>query len=240
MFKGFHNSNSSPLFRGIPNLNFQGNVNAYGFSGVSFWLDAAFGLNTQTNLGAISSWTPRFGRSTFEQSTAGNQPRLILTDTNYNNLPSVEAQSTNRFLISTSGNLPYSRFCTIAVISKVNSAQAINSIIGLGNNGIIDGGTALNVNGFGFYPNGTPSFQGTTETSTARIKIMSFNTIVINGVVEFTGTNNTGTFDFNTLFRVANTDMIGSIAEIISFNFSMTEQQCIDLSNNINQKYALY
>jgi hypothetical protein len=236
MFKGFNNKQQN----GFPNLNFRGDISAYGFGGVSFWLDAAFGLNTQNNLGAVSYWMPRVGSSPFIQNTAGNQPRLVLNDANYNNLPSIESTGAGRFMQSTLGNLPYSRFCTIAIISKVNNAAAINSIIGLGNNGIFDGGTSVNLNGFGFYPNGTPTFQGTTETSATRIKIMSFDTIVVNGLTEFTGTNNTGTFDFNTLFRVSNTDMVGSIAEIIAYNFSMTSTQCTELSNNINSKYAIY
>jgi hypothetical protein len=245
MFKSYHDTSSADQFKGFPNLNFQGSNSAYGFSGVYFWLDAAFGLNTQTNLGAVSRWQPRIGRSVFEQTTAGSQPRLVLNDANYNNLPSVEAIDNNRVMQSAlNGGLAYNVNCTIAVISKLTTATLFNGIIGTNAGtptGLSDGGNQANFNGFG-YSAGSMVLQGTTESANARIKIISDTSVIVNGITESTGTNSKSPAELFQLFRTATSgaNYIGSIAEIIAYNFSMTSEQCIQLSNTINQKYALY
>lgn len=239
MFKSFQDNSSLQQFHSFPNLNMQQATSAYGFSGVTFWLDAAYGLNTQTNLGAVSSWQQRVGGGTFVQGTAGSQPRLVLNDANYNNFPSVETVSVGRFMSASLG-LKFNQNVTVAVISKVNTAQALNSIMGgATSEGIVDGGTSAGFNGFGYYLTTTMQGQGTTESVNPRIKILTINSVIINGVLENTFTINR-VAELISLFRVASTDMAGSIAEIIAFGYSMTSDEAIALSNNINQKYAIY
>ena len=248
MFKSYQDSSSADQFKGFPNLNFQGSNSAYGFSGVSFWLDAAFGLNTQTNLGAVSRWQQRVGNGTFIQDTAGNQPRFILNDANFNNLPSVEAQDSSRFMLAQAGaGLRYIGNNTIAVVSKVNTQNTVNGIIGINTaaqyDGLADGGTRTAFNGFGTAVNNSMVLQGTTESLNSRIKIITNTNVIINGVSETTGTNTASVFDYFSLFRIFNTtagNLIGTIAEIIVFNYSMTSTDAIALSDIINQKYALY
>jgi hypothetical protein len=248
MFKGYQDSSSADQFKGFPNLNFQGSNSAYGFSGVSFWLDAAFGLNTQTNLGAVSRWQQRVGGGTFIQDTAGNQPRFILNDANFNNLPSVEAQDNARFMIAQAGSgLRYIGNNTIAIVSKVNTQNTVNGIIGINTaaqyDGLADGGTRAAFNGFGTAVNNNMVLQGTTESLNSRIKIITKTDVIINGVSETTGTNTASVFDYFSLFRIFNIaagNLIGTIAEIIAFNYSMTSTDAIALSDRINQKYALY
>lgn len=249
MFKGFNNRQQ----HGFPNLNFRGDISAYGFGGVSFWLDAAFGLNTQTNLGAVSYWMPRVGASPFIQNTAGNQPRLILNDANYNNLPSVEAVDISRNMIAISG-LKFDNRYTIAIISKVNTNVSRNGIIGniiSGDAGavILAGGTGTGLTGFGYSTIGftTPTLQGTTESTSSRIQIATNSNIIINGNIESTGSGFSIGQDLLTLFRGGGLSggfptnyLVGSIAEIIAFNYEMTSTNAIELSNNINQKYAIY
>jgi hypothetical protein len=247
MFKSYQDTSSADQFKGFPNLNFQGSNSAYGFSGVSFWLDAAFGLNTQTNLGAVSRWQQRVGGGVFEQATAGNQPRLILSDANYNNFPSVEAQDSARFMDAVNG-IPFNPNITIAVISKVNTQTGEVHVITNGGassivSGVIDGGTSAGFTGFGIRPNQSlPSIQGTTETTTARIKIVTGTNVIVNGVNETTGLIGSQISNMNRIFRLdgALRQMIGTIAEIIAFNYSMTSTDAIALSDRINQKYALY
>lgn len=249
MFKGYQDTSNQSQFKGFPNLNMQGAVSAYGFSGVSFWLDAAYGLNTQTNLGAVSSWQQRVGGGTFVQATAGSQPRLILSDANYNGYPSVEAQDTSRFLTANNGlkfNVPT---ITVAVISKINTARAVNIIFS--NNlsagtysAIHDGGTSTSplFSGFGNVGNGSIQLQGNTESTNARIKIITSTNIIVNGVSETTS-GSIGT-TYTELITLFNTSGVGStlstIAEIIAFPYSMTSTDAIALSDRINQKYALY
>lgn len=247
MQKGFQDTSSQSQFKGFPNLNFQQANSAYGYSGVAFWLDPAFGLNTQTNLGAVTRWQSRVGNAVFEQATASFQPRLILTDANYNNLPSVESISGVRFLQSQTGRgLKYNGNNTIVVVSKVNTSNNTNAIFGTNTGslfGVVDGGNDAGYNGFGLLVNSSAILQGTTETSTARIKIITNTDVIVNGSVETTGTNTKNVYDFENIFRCANSsqhNLIGTIAEIIVFNYSMTSTEATDLSNRINQKYALY
>lgn len=240
MFKNYQDTSSADQFKGFPNLNFQGSNSAYGFSGVSFWLDAAFGLNTQTNLGAVSRWQARVGGSVFEQATAGNQPRLILSDANYNNFPSVEAQDNARFMDAPFG-IAFQPNITIAVVSKVVTQLSEVHIITNGATatlGVTDGGSSAVYTGFGFRT----ALQGTTETTTARIKVLTGTNIIVNGVNEATGSVGSSIATLSRIFRLdsALRQLIGSIAEIIAFNYSMTSTDAIALSDRINQKYALY
>jgi hypothetical protein len=245
MFKSFQDNNALQQFHSFPNLNMQQATSAYGFSGVTFWLDAAYGLNTQTNLGAVSRWQARVGGSVFEQATAGNQPRLILSDANYNNLPSVEAQDSARFMSSLLG-LRTNPEITIAVISKINTQQSINTILcntsGVQTTILHDGGSSAGYNGFGLILNSFQQLQGTTETTNPRIKIITKTNVIVNGSVETTGSIGQFVIDLNQIFRFVNagSTTIGSIAEIIAFPYSMTSDEAIALSNNINQKYAIY
>ena len=247
MFKSFQDTSALQQFHGFPNLNMQQATSAYGFSGVTFWLDAAYGLNTQTNLGAVSSWQARVGGATFVQATAGNQPRLILNDANYNNLPSVEAQDNARFMDTVLGSglkmsVPN---VTVAVVSKINTASQRNAVMSLSTSagtGIFDGGTRGGYNGFGWYVNDPAVLIGTTETLTTRIKIVSGTNVIVNGVNETTGNAGSVQTELNRLFRfdASGSNLIGSIAEIIAFGYSMTSDEAIALSNNLNQKYAIY
>jgi len=58
---------------------------AYGYSNVIHDFDPKFGLNTATDLAAISYWYDKVNNHKAVQATAGNQPRLILSEVNFNN-----------------------------------------------------------------------------------------------------------------------------------------------------------
>jgi hypothetical protein len=241
MFKGFNNRQQN----GFPLTNFFQDISAYGYGGVTFWLDAAFGLNTQTNLGAVSRWMPRVGASPFIQDTVASQPRFILNDANYNNFPSVQTVSDRNMSTPAGQGLKLTQNSTILIVSKVDVNTNTNGIIGLASpqNCIFDGGNTAGYNGFGFLGSAI-QFQGTTESTSARIKIITSTNIIINGSVEATGSIGNANADLITLFRGNNLGgngaLIGSIAEIIAFNYSMTSTDAIALSDRINQKYALY
>jgi hypothetical protein len=246
MFKSYQDTSTAGQFRGFPNLNFQGSNSAYGFSGVSFWLDAAFGLNTQTNLGAVGRWQPRVGNGIFGQGTAGSQPRLILNDVNYNNLPSIQSVDSSRVMSAANGFRLNSSGFTLAIVSKVNTALDVNVLlsVSVGAPYIDDGGILSGFNGFGLGGltfQTQSSFQGTTESLNPRIKIMTSSNIIVNGNNEFTG-NFGNNLEFVNLFEggAANRRFIGTLAEIILFDYTMTSTDAIALSDRINQKYALY
>ena len=254
MFKGFQDNSALQQFHGFPNLNMQQATSAYGFSGVTFWLDAAYGLNTQTNFGAVSSWQQRVGGGTYVQATAGDQPRLVLNDANYNNLPSVESlNAVNDFMIANTG-LKLGTSYTVAIVAKANTiGNNSQCVIGFNQSntpGFILGGNRGTTTGIGFTTDVdtiSPALQGTTESTNARIHIITNTNIVVNGINEVTGTGASRPIELTQIFRggsipggVPLNPLIGSIAEIIAFGYSMTSDEAIALSNNINQKYALY
>lgn len=245
MFKGFQDTNRSPLFRGFPNLNFQMNNEAFGFSGWNLLLDAAHGLNTQTNLDSISKWVDKINGIGFNQTTAGNQPRLVVSDANFNNNPSVDFQSAARFL-SSSTTIGSASNCAFVFVFKVNAINANNNILLNLNNSTANfygyGGGNAGINGLGYFTGvSNVVLQGTSESTTEHIGIIksgSDGIIMVDGNVEATGALVApGSFtDIGHSARGIN----GQIAMmgLINRNFSSTELQ--ELSSNINTKYAIY
>jgi len=246
MFKGYQDTSRSQLFKGFPNLNFQMNNEAYGFSGCTFWLDAAYGLNTQTDLAAVSSWKDRISNWEFAQATAGNQPRLDASNANFNNYPTIEFFDTARFMDSQRGGLTINKATTVAFVAKYDTINTTNVVLGsqsvAGQMGL--GGTLASVNGPNYISTGSVISSGTTESTTTKIVIINLNEIVVDGVQEFSG----GIADFpdwtcDRIGRRVNTtaqQLRGHIGEILIFNNVLSSTDMVRLSDNINLKYALY
>jgi hypothetical protein len=248
MFKSFSDSSRNKEFHGFPNLNFQMNNEAYGFSGCTFWLDAAYGLNTQTDLDDVNSWKDRIRNIEFNQQTAASQPRLILSNANFNNKPTVQATSTARTLLSQSGADMDSNK-TIAVIAKINTSTNSSPVIGTSttvNTNILLGGTNANALGIGIYDaegaTGATLITSTVEDASAHISVLNANRIIVDGVQVATGSALVPTTQMNRLFGSGtfSRGLIGDIAEVIIFNYLFNENECIELSYNLNIKYALY
>jgi hypothetical protein len=233
MFKGFNNRQQN----GFTNLNFNGDYSAYGQSGCNFWLRADLGLNTQTNLGAVSLWQDYVSGITFGQSTAGSQPRLLTSSASYNNLPVVEFVDANRFMSLPSNLINISSIAFIANYDSISTQQ--NHLLSGGQGNISLGGQTANVNGITVTFEGA-TISGTTENTNAKICVISRNLIMVNGVVE-----NSSTFNFsgayNTIGRAsAASGLSGKVAEIIGFSTSLNQDQALAVSNNINAKYVIY
>lgn len=242
MFKSFQNTSRTNGFNGFPALNFQMNNEAYGFTGCTFWLDAAYGTNTQTDLAAVSIWQTRIGGMTFTQATAGNQPRFIATDVTYNNYPIIEFVGTSKRVTS---NYSFPLGLTVAAVANYSTINTINSFIGSTQNtySVFIAGSAAGFNGCGISDGGS-IFTGTTENTNVKIFILTKSLIVVNGISEggTAPTWNTS-FQFDQIgMRQANTSasLNGKISEIIMFNYEMTLSDCQRLSTNINSKYAIY
>lgn len=238
MFKGFPSKRSQ--FNSFPNLNFQMNNEAYGFSGCTFWLDAAYGLNTQTDLAAVSEWKPKIGFSSFLQSTAANQPRLVLSNALYNNYPTVETITNARGMTS---NYTYTVFNTIAFVANYNTINNANVIIGKSadNSDIVGlGGGIAGINGPFLRIGGGSYISATTESTTVKIVVMTRDGIWVNGVNEFSGDTRIGR-SFTNIFRASDgtAALIGNIAEILIFSQDLTDE-AIQLSDLLNLKYAIY
>lgn len=240
MFKGF--SQRSGFF-GVPRNTFGMNLNeAYGFTGVKHYLNAQDLVNKgMTDLQPVSEWVDPIGNISFTQPTSANQPRLRLSSIDYNNLPIVEFFANTRRMISDS-YLSGGKMWTLAVVAKADSGTNLNVILGqmvevspyllLGRN-TTPLGVSINS---GNILDGTPIYS-----SLARIIVVSPTTLMVDGVIEASGLLSSPYF--NTLgSRQLQTqwNLLGSISEVIIYNQSLTDVELLELSNRINQKYAIY
>jgi hypothetical protein len=243
MFKDF--GQKTKLFHGFPNLNFQMNNEAYGFSGCTFWLDAAYGLNTQTDLAAVSSWKDKIKNISFEQATAANQPRLVTADANFNSLPCIDFHTNARYMISSSG-LGIGNIFTLAFVFKINTGINRNILLTRDNTATFNpqlllGGTAATITGTGFYASATGLIISTTEDTNPHICIITNNKVFIDGVEEGTGSVILLPVEYNYMGTTNTSNTIFSkIAELLKFDYTLTDDECIQLSTRLNSKYAIY
>jgi hypothetical protein len=237
MFKGFNNKQQ----HGFPSLSFFGDKTAYGQSGCNFWLRADMGLNTQTNLAAISRWVDIINGNIFEILTAGNQPRLLTSSVAYNNLPVVEFDSALK-VIPTISAQPVTGVRSFAVIANYDVITTNNTILTNTGSGasLVLGGSGAGVNGPGIQ-SATANTYGTTDSITVKICVFSDNLIMVNGVVESTATN-TINFSFDRIGRGGSDSLAfrGKIAEIVGFSFPLNQDQALAISTQLNQKYVIY
>ena len=242
MFKGFPSKRGQ--FNGFPNLNFQINNGAYGFSGLIHWYDAAYGTNTQTNGAAITSWQPRVGPYSFLQSTAANQPRFSLSDVYFNSYPAIDFYDTARGMTSQSPLLMGSKV-SIAFVGYIYSISTnFNLIIyntTVASYYLVFGGNNANVTGIGIY-NDTASFvlRTTIENMLPHIVIFTSQNIIVDGVVAASGTLSYPVA-YNRLSGTAASGAFnGKMAELLIYNQDLDSNKAIALSDNLNAKYAIY
>jgi len=245
MFKSFQNTSRSQGFNGFPALNFQMNNEAYGFSGCTLWLDAAYGLNTQTDLGAVSTWKSRIGDVVMTQQTAGNQPRFNASNILYNNYPTVESQGSGRFMRNT--NI-INVGSTVAFIANYNAITSLNSLFGPNNSAgtfwpVGLGGTNANINGVFVTISNTTPISGTTENTSVKVVVITPNAIYVNGVLENSQSNQINNRTFGLLFNASTGNLqdclIGYCAELIFWNTDYTGSE-LEISSRLNAKYAIY
>jgi hypothetical protein len=223
------------------------NNEAYGFKGLSNWLDAATNTNTTTNLSAITYWNDKISNISFTQNTAANQPRYLSSDANFNNLPSIDFYDINRYLTADTGK-GMTKTATTAVVCKINAFVTQRNII-----------MADTVSpALAFYyaaANSSPVFgQGVRSAgigdeytnadnnTNSHIIIFSNSNIVVNGVVTKTVSQKLDGQIYNRIgwYTANGNSMNGQIAEIITFNTEFTSINMIALSDRINTKYAIY
>lgn len=246
MFKGFQNTSRTNGFNGFPALNFQMNNEAYGFSGCTFWLDAAYGTNTVTDLAAVSLWTDKIRNIRFEQSTAANQPYYIASHASYNNLPVISSSSGTKYITSRFGLTIDPSNYTFVCIANYDTLQGGNCILGHTTSAtqFAIGGSFANWNGVTFYNSPLNQIQvtGTTDSTSVKIAVMTNNNLYVNGSLESTQSITSVDVAFNQIFggRNGTNILFGNIAELIIFNKSINSSECVQLSNRINSKYAIY
>lgn len=247
MFKGFQNK--SRQFNGFPNLNFQVNNEAYGFSGCTFWLDASYGLNTQTDGQNITTWIDKNSNIVFRQNTAANQPFFRSSDISYNNLPVIDF-STSRFLISDYLGVTIGNNMTLAFIANYDSLGRSPYLLGRNTassfGGVLLGGSDAGFTGIGFRNTAASLWMSTIENSNVHIVVIKKTEIVVDGVSVLSNAS-------NNIFPELLLNIVGSgvaansasmlngkIAEILKYEKEFNSEEMIYLSNILNTKYAIY
>lgn len=257
MFKGFQNISKNKEFNEFPSLIFQMNNEAYGFSGCTFWLDAAHGLNTQTDLNPVTLWREKINGINFIQETVADQPRLILSDGNFNNNPVIDFNADGKGLFAT--NSLQSRNQTLVLVYQYISSPNLSSyqarLISDGDESnartsgksfswrLSSNSTVTNTCGF---CSGTSALctSNNEYVTTTRISIINLNYWYSNGAsVTISNGGFSSISDFNILaIGSINPAFSGifKIAEIIQYKSNFNETQILALSNILNTKYAVY
>jgi hypothetical protein len=96
--------------------------------------------------------------------------------------------------------------------------------------------------GNNFILSGTTTSNGSVSynQSTGIITLAANKTYKLNASFALANNINNAETQYQWINVTTSNTLIGNIAEIIAYNFTMTSEQCIELSNNINTKYALY
>jgi len=245
LFKSFQNNRRSNGFNGFPSLNFQMNNEAYGFSGCSFWLDAAYGLNTQTDLAAVSSWRDKIRGIEFTQNTVANQCTWKNSLLAFNNLPAIFIALDNKFMTTTQPIGISSNF-TIAVIGQRTAVlDQIHVLLNasLGTTYITDtlvwgGNFSANTTGIGLYSGFAQKIVSTVEDTNPHIAVLTNTEIAIDGVQVATGSVSS----FGPIQALGYNNIVGSfggyVGEIIIWGG--VRHDAVSVCNAINQKYAIY
>jgi hypothetical protein len=236
MFKGFNNRQQ----HSFPNINFGGNYGqAYNFSRCLLWLDAAYGTSTVVNGANVSSWQDKINGVQYTQGTAGNQPTYVTSDANFNNLPTLNFTST-RFM---SGSSIFGIGSTTNVLIMRNTAFSFNYALILGDGaqtGFSGAGNIASATGYGYYQTGSALTKTNIEDTSLHIIVANRNFIIIDGVNQ-TSQTSAITLNFNTIGSSQASNATNSIiAEILLYDYIMSVDDAIQLSNNINAKYQKY
>jgi hypothetical protein len=241
MFKGFNNRQQ----HSFPNINFGGNYGqAYNFSRCLLWLDAAYGTSTVVNGANVSSWQDKINGVQYTQATAGNQPTYVASDANFNNLPAIDfGVNLNKVLFSTSASFGLGSMTHLLVVrNQTTTAPVANLILGNGAQiGFTGGGAGANITGFGYQSAGTAFTRTNIEDTNMHIVVANRNFIIVDGVNQTAATNTNFGFTFAGIGgQDGNYRPNCSIAEILIYDYEMSQADAIQLSSNINAKYLKY
>jgi hypothetical protein len=230
---------------------------AYGFGGLVYRLWAEVGTSTKTDGGSIVTWESLLQPLIFQQTTAAQQPVFRLTDSNFNNYPSVDFLSGAPWMELIKGSIGVPKDFTIYIVYRNNAiGNGRNHIFASGNTTaessfLVTGGNYSVILGLGFCrstgTNGSDTYWGTTvEDTLPHIGILTFNDACVDGIeYNYVGRNypNDNNLPWNKLGVGATLNGRNPncrIADIGIFNTTFNQEQRLRLCENINQKYAIY
>jgi hypothetical protein len=246
MFKDFSNTNQ---FKGFPSINFGMNKEAYGFSNVVYRFSSEFGIEVQNDNDPIERWMSIYGHVLASQPTLAQRPRFKVSNPLFNNFPTVNFHDNARNMLLSKGVSNNETMLVIANMDTINSdwnAVLSNNVASNSWNVILGGGRAEIV-GAGYYVDtGTTNLLiGTSEITTPQILIITKTHVMVNGVLETTGTapdilNRTIFNQIGRSFSYTSTALIGNIADIVSYGTKLTLDQMYILSDTVNNKFLIY
>jgi len=247
MFKSFSDSSRNQEFHGFPSLNFQMNVQRYNISACSMDLDARYGTNTTTNLAAISSWKDQITGYEFVQATAGNQPRYLSSDVNFNNYPAVDfSVDTARTLNSQFGAVIKNQFIIVAVFRVIAFPGTQRGIVcaqnGAGGNNLLRISTGRTDQPMGVQnSNTTYLLTGDNGDTSPHILIASNTNLVVDGVLKDSQPSYGWLGIMNSIgTQSAAYNGRNAVTRILVYDTGATTQQLLTLSDAINAEYAIY
>jgi hypothetical protein len=239
MFKGFNNRQQ----HSFPNINFGGNYGvAYNFNRCLLWLDAAYGTSTVVNGASVSSWQDKINNVQFTQTSVVSQPFYILSDANFNNFPALNFFSfLGRFLRTTTSFALGTGTLAIIMRATTNTQVSKNLILGDGSTiGFASGGANAAITGYGFYNGNIALTRTNVEDANMHIVIANRDYIIIDGVNQTSATSNVFLNFTHIGGGDGNNSTACAIAEILIYDYQMSETEAIQLSSNINAKYLKY
>jgi hypothetical protein len=245
MFKGFSKKQS---FNGIPQNAGFGAVlgSAYGYNNCVLHLDAGNGHHLINNT-AVGSWTNLINGDTFTQATGANQPIYRSTNVDFNNQPVLQFDTTD--LLQSGQNSIYQinqnpLFGAIFIVAQRTGSIIANGPTIFHNN---TGGTGSII--FGITASPSIGVRGAISTGIADLSphIMAFKPgasgsggVWVDGV-KYAGTWDLSMMNYNTIgWTLGGNSINGFLAEILLYNRFFDDADIIEVSNQLNAKYAIY
>lgn len=229
----------------------------YGFGGAIHDINASAGLNTYTDLAAVSSWRCQISGVEFSQATEANQPRYIASDANFNNFSSVDFQSGARNLQANAGGLALDPRNTLLLVyrKQADASSGLNrrtTCLATSNSSTVNvpsqftfstmSSNTLRTN-VGYTSGLTELYVAANPYDTnPHILVVNSNVFIDNGVsVSVTGSGFPEALLYMMIGGVSTaTGGIFQLRDLVVYNYLLTSSEAIKLSDNANLKYAIY
>lgn len=262
MFKGF--GTKQQIFHGFPATTFGNNVERFGVSGCVLDLNAnTNNISSNTDTASISYWQDEITGWRFQQATAASQPSYVASDTSFNNLPSLRFNSKGANVVNLEcldGGGPYmSRYNTIVAIVYQGlqaAAGTSHAATMLSENDISLSATKRftyeNTSNLSFSVGWASGNSGTGPTwmisegydFSPHIFVCGSDGIVLDGAV------GTMTYDEDFAVNIYRIGGVNTTTQESDFTLarllvwdgynSVTTDKMIEISNLLNQTYAIY
>lgn len=223
---------------------------AYGFGGCLLWMDASSFVNNGNPVDgvAVTSWASKLANGiVFTQSNASNQFNFKSSIAALNNLPSIQTNGSQRFMVSNQ-TVSALNFTLVFVGQRTGAVDQANVICqDIGSGGSLasrnwfgaGGNFTAALTGYGYYNSiagATAYLASTNEDANPHIVVINNSQIVIDGAVVASGSITVG-MAINGLGYNNIKSLDGYISELILYN---NQIDALTICSVLNNKYAIY